>query len=369
MIKFFRKIRQNMIKENKASKYLLYAIGEIILVIIGILIALNLNNKSEQRKSEAKIDVLFEKVLVELTDNIYETNRLIEFSKHIDTLGYLIAHNRLTDDDYTNPKRDTLGNLLIRELYFPNTSNLANENTRNDVVFLNTSAYDNLLLNMDAIPAKYDDVVSELNIMYTLDKNAIDIANVDLGDFVKNIKAERRIKYNWYSLSIFRPRKNKGMIDYMQNNYLYKNEVQGYWDLSKSQLNMTLGFRFRSIKIYQELALLLNKPTPHDSFKVNQKAVTSLTGIYKSISENGQGHLETYKLENNHMMGYHSADFANDWDRTVTQNTVIDFNKTKSKTIILMLRNNGVYHTYIVEGDTLTVLNNNNDSWEFVKVK
>jgi hypothetical protein len=50
MIKIFRKIRQNMIKENKASKYLLYAIGEIILVVIGILIALQLNNWNENAK-------------------------------------------------------------------------------------------------------------------------------------------------------------------------------------------------------------------------------------------------------------------------------------------------------------------------------
>ncbi len=49
MIKFFRKIRQNMIKENKFSKYLLYAIGEIILVVIGILIALSLNGWKEDR--------------------------------------------------------------------------------------------------------------------------------------------------------------------------------------------------------------------------------------------------------------------------------------------------------------------------------
>ena len=50
MIKFFRKIRQNMIKENRASKYLLYALGEIILVVIGILIALQINNSNELRK-------------------------------------------------------------------------------------------------------------------------------------------------------------------------------------------------------------------------------------------------------------------------------------------------------------------------------
>lgn len=47
MIKFFRKIRQRLLTENKFSKYLLYAIGEIILVVIGILIAININNTNE----------------------------------------------------------------------------------------------------------------------------------------------------------------------------------------------------------------------------------------------------------------------------------------------------------------------------------
>jgi hypothetical protein len=50
MIKFFRKIRQRLVTENKFSKYLLYAIGEIVLVVIGILIALQINNWSEVRK-------------------------------------------------------------------------------------------------------------------------------------------------------------------------------------------------------------------------------------------------------------------------------------------------------------------------------
>jgi hypothetical protein len=56
MIKFFRKIRQNLLSENppagragKFSKYLLYAVGEIVLVVIGILIALQINNKNQER--------------------------------------------------------------------------------------------------------------------------------------------------------------------------------------------------------------------------------------------------------------------------------------------------------------------------------
>ncbi len=57
MIKFFRKIRQNLLLENKTGKYLKYAIGEILLVVIGILIALSINNWNQSRidkRSESK---------------------------------------------------------------------------------------------------------------------------------------------------------------------------------------------------------------------------------------------------------------------------------------------------------------------------
>jgi len=50
MIKFFRKIRQKLIAENRASKYLFYAIDEIIIVVIGILIALQINKERDLLK-------------------------------------------------------------------------------------------------------------------------------------------------------------------------------------------------------------------------------------------------------------------------------------------------------------------------------
>ena len=51
MIKFFRKIRFDLMEKNKTGKYLKYAIGEIILVVIGILIALSINNWNDNRKN------------------------------------------------------------------------------------------------------------------------------------------------------------------------------------------------------------------------------------------------------------------------------------------------------------------------------
>ncbi|WP_223034350.1 DUF6090 family protein [Hanstruepera marina] len=64
MIKFFRKIRQQLLSEGKTGKYLKYAIGEIILVVIGILIALQINNWNETRQTR-KIEKEILNVLLE----------------------------------------------------------------------------------------------------------------------------------------------------------------------------------------------------------------------------------------------------------------------------------------------------------------
>ncbi|WP_432411423.1 DUF6090 family protein [Rasiella sp. SM2506] len=89
MIKFFRKIRERMIIENKFSKYLLYAIGEIVLVVIGILIALSINNWNENRKLQREeVSLLLEvKSNLEVTlhnfknDTLLNTNNIIQLRK------------------------------------------------------------------------------------------------------------------------------------------------------------------------------------------------------------------------------------------------------------------------------------------------
>ncbi len=75
MIKFFRKIRQRLLSESKFSKYLIYAIGEILLVVIGILIALQINNWNEQNKADRVESVFLKRLLVDLKkDKVYLEN-------------------------------------------------------------------------------------------------------------------------------------------------------------------------------------------------------------------------------------------------------------------------------------------------------
>ncbi|WP_250433958.1 DUF6090 family protein [Hanstruepera flava] len=66
MIKFFRNIRKKLAAENRAMTYSRYAIGEIILVVIGILIALQINNWNEEKKTKR----LETKILKELHENL-----------------------------------------------------------------------------------------------------------------------------------------------------------------------------------------------------------------------------------------------------------------------------------------------------------
>ena len=74
MIKFFRHIRQNLIMENKTSKYLQYAIGEIILVVIGILIALQINNWNEYRKERNREQTILKSLQTDFKTNIINVN-------------------------------------------------------------------------------------------------------------------------------------------------------------------------------------------------------------------------------------------------------------------------------------------------------
>jgi len=66
MIKFFRKIRYNLMEQNKTGKYLKYAIGEIALVVIGILIALSINNWNEGNKRTAQEVKILKEIISEL---------------------------------------------------------------------------------------------------------------------------------------------------------------------------------------------------------------------------------------------------------------------------------------------------------------
>ena len=97
MIPFFRKIRKKMADDNRPLKYSRYAIGEIILVVIGILIALQINNWNEQRKAKVKEAAL----LLNLTQDLRSDS--ISFSRNFNILSDIISlHGKLYEIGVNN---------------------------------------------------------------------------------------------------------------------------------------------------------------------------------------------------------------------------------------------------------------------------
>jgi hypothetical protein len=132
MIKFFRKIRQNLLSEGKTGKYLKYAIGEIVLVVIGILIALGINNGNEVRNNRKEETKSFKRILSDLeTEKIMLENSKKQFSK---SRKYLI-------DVVYNEKIDGLDSIIYH--FTPFIHNKSNS----EYISLKSSGKLNLITN------------------------------------------------------------------------------------------------------------------------------------------------------------------------------------------------------------------------------
>ncbi|MFT4667682.1 MAG: sensor domain CHASE-containing protein [Gammaproteobacteria bacterium] len=84
MTKFFRKIRQNLLLEGKTEMYLKYVIGEIVLVVIGILIALQINNWNEDRKQQSKIKSVYSVIKSDLKYDVEKFDKIIKSMSIVD---------------------------------------------------------------------------------------------------------------------------------------------------------------------------------------------------------------------------------------------------------------------------------------------
>ncbi len=87
MIPLFRKIRQKMANDNKPLKYLRYAIGEIVLVVIGILIAIQINNWNEQEKGKVLEKQLLENLIENLEQNCDQLESRIKSIAYFRKIG------------------------------------------------------------------------------------------------------------------------------------------------------------------------------------------------------------------------------------------------------------------------------------------
>ena len=182
MIKFFRKIRYNLMEQNKTGKYLKYAIGEIVLVVIGILIALQINNWNEERKVNLREHSLYQNILTDLENEDVRLNSALgQYKQHSDAY-YQIYYETIgkANDDSTSNKLDTY-NILRWHNVFDFVVTIKHKNSISEIT------------NNNIIELLNEKVDSESNVLQ---------ANQNFNDFKDEIIIPFFIRHRIYDSSI-----------------------------------------------------------------------------------------------------------------------------------------------------------------------
>jgi hypothetical protein len=167
MIKFFRHIRQRLVTESKFSKYMIYAIGEIVLVVIGILIALSINTWNQGRQASHKEASYIENLHTDLEEQLEYVEIQLEYEvKYFEVsnrlLGRFKQESMLTIDTasskdlsiLTERKTFTKADPTYQDLISTgNIGLIQDESLRNELLsyYLELERIDKIMLNNNAL--------------------------------------------------------------------------------------------------------------------------------------------------------------------------------------------------------------------------
>ena len=247
------------------GKYFKYAVGEILLVVIGILIALQINNWNEKRKNEEKVNILLLKIQKDLESDINEVMSLARFYSRKDSLINLVLSNKLTKEDYQSPSSGDL-HYLVR--------NLLRINLRNN-------GYENLMRVQDIIPQKFDSIMAQLTVQYNDHFVYAEDAERSFIEDFSYVDKYLFENYEWKSDQsvIF---ENEERIDFFLNNIRYKGIVADYQSGAiRNYLRLNVDYANTAMDTYRQISELLHidesetlKPFTRDSI---------LDGTFKTL--------------------------------------------------------------------------------------
>ncbi|WKK67030.1 DUF6090 family protein [Lutimonas zeaxanthinifaciens] len=209
MIKFFRKIRQKLLSENKFSKYLLYAVGEIVLVVIGILIALQINNQNIY-KQERTIEKTY---LIALKEE-FEIN-INKLDETIDLNNNLIDSAQRLIEVFQNNVIDTISERTLVNYLYQTLSNEVNYSPSKGVLTEIISSGNLRLIKNQKLKQKLASFESAID-RISHQENEINIPRLEIMEHFRNQANYKRYleelgrETNW--ASIFEDRSNKELF-------------------------------------------------------------------------------------------------------------------------------------------------------------
>lgn len=230
MNKIFQKIRLKSLKEAKNIAYLKYAIGEIILVVIGILIALQINNWNENRKQDNELKNILKTIHKDLKTDTLSAKIIINYYKEVENNSKKIINNEINKNNYKDyPIVKALASryrpFVVQTKGFEMVKDFSSKNEiQNDSVFISISQFYTPFLQLFG------------------DSNEF-IKN----EVLKNIETYK--KYDWF-IDWSQGKNNDDMISYFTESKEYKIQVAAHNLLAvKNHLMFVTSYRDNAQKI------------------------------------------------------------------------------------------------------------------------
>lgn len=186
--------------ENKTKTYFKYAIGEIVLVVIGILIALSINNWNETNKNEREQIVFLNNLKNDLKNDLIQLDQILKFQKEKLSKVNELKDQLLSIKDFEKIEQLLVNLTLLNDTYFPNTGSYTTTVSSGKIASLNPSSlriaitnlyeryYYRLIYNGEFYDKKLNEVSSSLGKFFntlTLKLNSKDI--IEDSEFVNLI--------------------------------------------------------------------------------------------------------------------------------------------------------------------------------------
>jgi hypothetical protein len=282
MIKFFRHIRKTLIEQNQMGKYFRYAIGEIILVVIGILIALQINNWNERRQDQEKLEAILIKIKEDLTADLFVAKNNLNYLKRKDSIAQLIFNETIDIDTFSK----------IGGSFLPFSS---------IVLDMNTTGFDQFQQNIDKVPKDYKELIIALNEIYINTKSNLEIYNLTMDETISKDFTSLSKTKSWFS-DWSRNIPSKEADAFFLRDSTAKNLISLYLQNLDATAIEGFNFKQRAIKAIKLIdSLTIGQSQLPDIANNNLKddgLRTRLTGTYMLIENKDKGFgFETAKLQ------------------------------------------------------------------------
>lgn len=271
MLRFFRTIRKKLIEEDNVKKYLLYAIGEILLVVIGILIALQVNNRNEDRIKENRTRNILNLMHEELNMDIPEVSDAIDYYLEKDSL---IKNFRETNFD----------TLEASESYFLAQREMIRTY---DPFEINDRGYELLTASTDELDSRYADIILDARLIYEVIKNHMDTFKDGLQKALTANRDYKALHYPWYHDGFLMRELNEDEIAFYTSDPIYKNQVAVYREYLINIVYPSKAFLDRALKLRRKLANELGIEMVNDDNWQSPPAgmIDNLAGTYSNVDE------------------------------------------------------------------------------------